>query len=88
MGVVPPEIPTWMTREELIVYREFLIRTSRSLPFASFGPSSDFLERQREGLTPGTFRRTAFPSEDFQIVLAVLLPWIVAVGLKLWLGDW
>ena len=69
MGVVPLPPPSWMTRDELIEYR-------------------DHLERQRQGLTWATFRRTAFPSEDFLIALAILSPWIVSVALKLWIGDW
>lgn len=46
MGVVPLPPPSWMTRDELIEYRDYLERQRRSLPFANFGrsdfPSSDF----------------------------------------------
>ena len=37
MGVVPPDIPTWMTRDELIEYRDYLERVRQTLPFASIG---------------------------------------------------
>ncbi len=47
MGVVPIPPPAWMTRDELVEYRDFLERSRRELPFASLGPatfpSSDFL---------------------------------------------
>lgn len=91
MGVVPPEIPTWMTRDELIEYREFLIRTSRSLPFAGlFGPRNPYRPRpmRYEPQSRELAKPTAFPSSDFLIVLGVLAPWIISVALKLWIGDW
>lgn len=68
MGVVPLPPPSWMTRDELIEYRNHLERQRRSLPFAGV--------------------RSDFPSETFQILLAVLLPWILSVIVKIWIGDW
>jgi len=48
MGVVPLPPPSWMTRDELIGYRDHLERQRQSLPFALWGrgrkfPSSDFI---------------------------------------------
>ncbi len=40
MGVVPLPPPSWMTRDELIEYRDYLERQRVSLPFS--GSRSDF----------------------------------------------
>jgi hypothetical protein len=80
-----------MTRDELIEYRDYLERVRQTLPFASMGrPKKPYRPRPLiyDPQPRWLARRSDFPSETFQILLWALLPWVVTVVVKIWIGDW
>lgn len=82
MGVVPLPPPSWMNREELIEYRDYLERQRQSLPFGGGG------RRMVTSIWSGRIGPGKFPSEDLVVALLILAPWILSVIVKLWIGDW